>query len=369
MIFLLLSGCRQDYDYVNYESETKTLQAPDLNIATSGLYILNEGNMGSNKASLDFFNYETGVFTKNYYVQQNPTVVNSLGDVGNDIKIYKDRLYAVINLSNQVEVMEAKTAKHIGSINIPNCRYITFDENYAYVTSYAGAVVINPNYAQLGYVAKVNLSTLKIEAKTNVGFQPDELEIANGKIYVANSGGYMFPNYERTISVIDLNSFQEIKKIDVEINLSRIKKDKNGKLWVTSRGDLKNIPPNTYIIDPQTDTVIKKLNVVISDMAFYGDKVYYYGYSWNSSETATTYGVFDVNSYEKTADNFMQDNVQQQIRIPYGITVNPVNGDIFLADAKNYVSPGELFCFENSGKLKWKTTTGDIPGHFAWLFK
>ena len=30
-----------------------------------GFFLLNEGNMGSNKASLDYYDYETGVYTRN----------------------------------------------------------------------------------------------------------------------------------------------------------------------------------------------------------------------------------------------------------------------------------------------------------------
>ena len=112
--------------------------------------------------------------------------------MGNDIAIYGGRLYAVINCSNKVEVMDKWTARRIGQIDIPNCRYIKFDGGYAYVTSYAGPVVTNnPNYDQIGYVAKVDTATLQVMARCEVGFQPDELEIVNGRMYVANSGGYM----------------------------------------------------------------------------------------------------------------------------------------------------------------------------------
>ena len=37
-----------------------------------GFFLLNEGNQGSNKASLDYFDYETGVYTKNIYPERNP---------------------------------------------------------------------------------------------------------------------------------------------------------------------------------------------------------------------------------------------------------------------------------------------------------
>ena len=157
--------------------------------------------------------------------------------MGNDLAIYGSRLYAVVNCSNKVEVMDAATCVRIGQIEIPNCRYIKFHEGYAYVTSYAGPVVIDPEYEQLGYVAKVDTLTLREEARCTVGFQPDGLEIVDGKIYVANSGGYRVPNYERRVSVIDLATFKVEEEIDIDINLQYVCCDSHGGLWISSRFD------------------------------------------------------------------------------------------------------------------------------------
>lgn len=359
ILIFSVQSCREDYDYVEYGAINTGVQSPE-DIDIQGLYILNEGNMGSNKASLDFFNYSTGVFSKNYYAEQNPNVVNSLGDVGNDVAVYENQLFAVINLSNYVEVMDAKTAKHIGEIQVQNCRYINFHKGFAYITSYGGAV----GQSQPGYVVKVDAKTLQIVGRVYVGLQPDGLEVIGDKLYVANSGGYSYPNVENTVSVIDLNTFTETKKIPVAINLNKIKKDDNGRLWVTSRGNYADVPPKIHVIDPQTDTVIKDINEPISDFSFVENRMYYYGYEYTSSGTTSSYGILNTDNFEKISSNFIKNGVENDIVIPYGIIVNPINGDVFISDAKDYVSNGELFCFTKFGDLKWKVTTGDIPGHF-----
>lgn len=165
-----------------------------------GFFLLNEGNMGSNKASLDYFDYASGNYCKNIYPELNPTVQKALGDVGNDIQINGDKLFAVINVSHLVEVMDVNTARHLAAIPIPNCRYIVFNGRYAYVSSYAGKVVIDPN-ARLGYVAKVDLNSLQVVDTCDVGYQPEEMVVVGNKLYVANSGGYRVPNYDNTVSV------------------------------------------------------------------------------------------------------------------------------------------------------------------------
>lgn len=342
-------------------------------IGYKGFYLLNEGNMGSNKSTLDFFNFETGKYIRNIYAERNPEVPKEMGDVGNDIAIYGSKLYAVINASNKVEVMNAETTKRIGQVEIPNCRYIKFHEGYAYITSYAGPIEINPNYTQKGYVAKVDTATLKIVDKCIVGFQPDELEILDGKIYVANSGGYMgtgnSAGYERTVSMIDIKSFTEDKRIDVAINLHRIRADKQGNLWVTSRGDYFSKPAEIYIIDKDLKVVTDTIPIAASSMWMDDDLLYVVSsaFSYITYEYEVSYSIIDTNTRKVITQNFITDGTDKEIEKPYGIMVNPKTKDIYVTDAGNYVTSGVLYCFDKNGKKKWDVLTGDIPAHFTLL--
>jgi hypothetical protein len=336
-----------------------------------GFYLLNEGNMGSNKSTLDYFNFATKEYRHNIYATANPHVPMELGDVGNDIAIYGSKLYAVINCSNKVEVMDKRTARRIGQIEIPNCRYIKFHGRYAYVTSYAGPVEINPDYEQIGYVAKVDTATLEMVDRCLVGFQPDELEITGGKIYVANSGGYMVPNYENTVSVIDIETFTETKRIEVAINLHRLEADSLGTLWVSSRGDYYDTPSRLYWIDTRTDTFGGELPVACSEMTLDGDSLYFYSteFSYYNYEWEITFGIIDVRTKQIVTRNFLADGEEKKITMPYGIMVNPDNKDIYITDAANYIHPGLIMCFDRNGKKQWHTDTGDIPAHFAILYE
>ena len=375
IILLLLSAassCRKDLEIIQMEEEDLT---PPSQNGFAGFYLLNEGNMGSNKSTLDFFDFTTGKYQRNIYASKNPTVPKEMGDVGNDIAIYGSRLYAVINVSNKVEVMEAATAKRIGQINIPNCRYIKFHEGFAYITSYAGPVEINPDYTQKGYVAKVDTTTLAIVEKCIVGFQPDGLEITNGKIYVANSGGYMgagnTEKYEKTVSVIDLATFKEEKRIDVAYNLHHIRADKRGDLWVTSRGDYKKLPSRLYFIDKDQQQVTETLPIAVSNFYLDGDSLYIYSTEWSyvTYSNVITYGIVNTLTHQIVTRSFITDGTEKQIEIPYGLLIHPVTKDIYVTDAGNYVSPGMLYCFSKEGKKKWSVRTGDIPAHFALLPK
>ena len=366
MAMMLLVACREEqFIFVPEEVEVTLPEYTSL----QGFYLLNEGNMNSNKATLDYYNFRTGRYTRNVFAFANPNVPKEMGDVGNDLGIYGSKLYAVINCSNKIDVMDKNTVKKIGQIDIPNCRYIKFYGGYAYVTSYAGPVELSPEYTQRGYVAKIDTATLQVVDKCLVGFQPDELDIVNGKIYVANSGGYMVPNYENTVSVIDIDTFTEDSRIEIAINLQCCKADSHGMLWLSSRGDYYDNQSRLYVYDTRHQRLAKTLDLRVSNMWLDGDSLYVIGaqFSYVKMNYETTYAIINTLTMEQVSSKFITDGTDAVIVMPYGIAVNPITKDIYVTDASSYVDAGRLYCFSSDGIKKWDVRTGDIPAHFVFL--
>lgn len=363
-LFLCLA-CREDLPVLRSESEA--VSRPGSPHEIKGMFVLNEGNMGSNKCTLDFLDFRSGFYTRNIYLERNPEVVKELGDVGNDLQVYGNRLYAVINCSHYVEVMDVRTAQHIGSVNVTNCRYIVFAGDKAYVSSYAGPVQIDPN-ARPGKIVEFDVNTLQITREVVVGYQPEEMVIKDGLLYVANSGGYRFPNYDRTVSVVDLGTFEVVNTIDVAINLHRMKLAPDGLIYVSSRGDYYGTKSDVFVIDPEAQRVVGRLGVAASEMCMDGDELYLISVEWSyvSGKNEIRYTLYDTRKREILPRNFITDGTEKDISIPYGLGVNPETKEIFVSDATNYVTPGYLYCFSPEGKLKWKVRTGDIPAHFAF---
>lgn len=369
---LCLSACREDELVVPTEYELLSNESPTPGTDPSGLYLLNEGNMGSNKASIDFVDFRNAYYVRNLYAERNPSIVKELGDVGNDIQIYGSKLYAVINCSHKVEVMDARTGRRLGQVDIPNCRYIRFHKGLAYVSSYVGPVQIDPT-APKGAVYRIDTLSLQVTGKVTVGYQPEEMEIVDDYLYVANSGGYRAPDYDRTVSVVELEGLKQTSKIDVGINLHRVKKDRYNQLWVSSRGDLKSQPSNLYVLSKKEGynrmIVSDTLHISCSNMAIRGDSLYFYSAQWDESTETNriTYGIIDVRTHRILSRSFITDGTERNITVPYGIALHPSNGDIYLTDAKNYVSSGKLHCYNRHGKLKWSVRTGDIPAQMVFL--
>lgn len=369
LIVGVFSSCRGDDEKFNPGTEIPVTPPEVTESPVQGLFLLNEANMGSNKATIDYFDSETGSYFRNIYPSLNPNATMYLGDVGNDIQIYGNKLYAVINCSHYIEVMNLETARHESSLTITNCRYITFDKGYAYVSSYNGPVQVGDK-SSLGTVVKVDTTSMSIVASCPVGYQPEEMVIRDNKLYVANSGGYRVPDYDNTVSVIDLNTFKEIKKITVGINLHRMELDSQGNIYVSSRGDYLHASSKIYIID-KNDAVSKVLDIPCSNMTASGDSIYLYSTEWShlTGESTITYGIINTQTQDIVTRNFISDGTDKFITIPYGLAIHPETKEIFVTDAKDYVSPGTLYCFTPDGKKKWEVMTGDIPAHMVFTNK
>ena len=375
LILAVVSSCREDFYIIPSQNQDTGVAPTRGNIL--GMYVLNEGNMGSNKASIDFLdldeNKPTVHYLRNIYSERNPNVVKELGDVGNDIKIYGSKLWIVVNVSNKVEVATADSCKRITQINIPNCRYLAFKDGFAYVSSYVGPVKFDKD-APLGMVYKVDTVDFKKKDSVVVGYQPEELCIVDNKLYVANSGGYRAPNYDHTLSEIDLTTFKEIRKIKVGLNPHHCQVDHYGQIWVTSRGNYNDVPSRIYRLYKgrnQLYEVMDSIDTPVSGLSIVGDSLYYYGSAWNNA-TATnniSYGLINVRTHKIIDTNLFSAPQLKAITMPYGIIVNPTDRDFYLMDAKNYVSSGSLLHFKPDGTYDWTVQTGDIPGHATFVYK
>src|SRR5699024_4769480 len=232
-------------------------------------------------------------------------------------------------------VVDAHSVKRIKKIDFPQGRYITFYDGKAFATS------------SKGYVAIIDTTSLTIIDTIKVGSNPEQLAVANQKLYVANSGGFNFPHYDSTLSVIDLQTNEEIKKIDVGINVTNVVANQDGDLYAIAKGNYSDIPANLYSIDTQADTVIKTFNISATNMTMSGNKLYVYQYAfdYNTNQNTKSYMLINTQNNDVISQHFITSNIEQQINIPFGITIQPNNRHIYISAAKNYTSPRNLYHF------------------------
>ncbi|WP_455642816.1 DUF5074 domain-containing protein [Parabacteroides sp.] len=315
-----------------------------------GIYFLNSGKIGSNNAGLSCFNLNTLTMTVDTFMNVNE---RGLGDTANDMIVYGSKMYIAVYGSNIIEVtdLSGKSIKQIksdGDALLP--RFFTANEGKVYVSLYDG------------YVARLDTASLEIEQKVKVGRNPEQLVVANNKLYVANSGGldHSTPlGYDKTVSVVDLASFQETKKVEVVINPTNLVTDSQGDVYLVSTGDYGAIPNTFQRIDSKTDevTIITETNA--TEMASTGDKLYMiysqYDANWNQVISFISY---DAINEKVISDNFITDGTS--IAKPYKIGADPKTGYIYIT-ASDYKTNGDVYAFDASGKKVFQFEVGLNP--------
>jgi YVTN family beta-propeller protein len=321
------------------------------------MYALSEGLFNMNNSTLGLINFDNRTIQSDFFLSENN---RGLGDTANDMKRYGSKLWIVVNVSSQVEVLDVRSGISIKRIPFFNAtgvarqpRYITFYGNKAYVCSFDGTV------------ERIDTTSMAIEAVTTVGRNPDGITAVNGKLYVSNSGGLDIPNYDNTVSVVDINSFTETKKITVGINPFKLEADSQGDVYVVSRGNNSTIKSSWCRINSQTDEVARTFDSLqVVNFTIHNDTAYIYNYDFMTS----TYWVktFNCRTEQLISTNFITDGTTMER--PFSITVHPTNGNVYITDARNYTVKGDILCFNRNGRLLYKIASIGLNPNSVLLF-
>lgn len=342
------------------------------------LYILNEGARGMGNSSIDFYDFADGTYVTDAFPAANPDVTLGLGDTGNDLAVYGGKLWAVMNGSNLVEVMDASTMEHIRAIDVPACRDIAFSGRYAYVTSWAGNV--SDDGDRTGMVYRIDINSLSIAGTVEVGYQPEDIAVLDGKIYVANSGG-MTDGYDNRLSIIDEESFSLERAVEIAANICDIAPDAYGRLWISSPGDYYSVHSGIYVYDTVSGTVLKSepgANILpewindirVSSMYSTGSHLWVLGNEneWDYTAGAGKYCLYTIDCQALTMTRTeLSRTGAESISNPYGIWVSPDEKTIAITDAASYTEPGYILFLDANLNFVSSFQTGFLPGHFAVL--
>lgn len=323
-------------------------------IERNGIFILNEGDMNHNNSTISYYNLRNGYRNADIF-----TTVNNrgLGDTGNDLQQYGSKLYCVVNVSENIQVMNLYTAKVVGTVSLTgkSPRRICFSGAKAYVSCFDGTVV------------RIDTATLAVDAVVAVGPNPEGVCIANGKLYVANSGGLSNPNYGSSVSVVDLSNFSIIGNIPVVINPTRLYVSSNQQdIYLISNGDYIDVNSCLQKISTVTDEVVKTYDFEITNMCIFGTKAYLYSSNYDISDPEYTIKVMDLTSDEIINDHFISDNTV--LHIPYCIAVNPQTWDVYISDVQNFTVNGDVYCFGPDGKRKFSFEAGVNPSTMVFVY-
>lgn len=305
-------------------------------VAAKPILILNEGGMNLGNSTLAAYYPLTDTAVQvNIFRKVNGC---DLGDLGNNMKVYRDNVYIIVSGSNKIEVVDY-WGKSITTIAMEGRgpREIVFHEEYAYVTVFDSTV------------SRINVNTFSIDKTIAVGASPEGICVAGNKLYVANSGGQNYPNYGKTVSVIDIETFTELKKIEVNTNPTVVVADNYGDVYVISNGNYDAIAPALQRISVEKDSLVQTFDFVADNMVVKGNLAYL---SYNDYTTySSTVKVFNMQT-EKIVNEDLLDGFTA-INAIYAMDIDQKTGDLYLMDARNYAG-GDVYSFTKEGVLRFK---------------
>ncbi|SEA01912.1 hypothetical protein SAMN05444145_101303 [Alistipes timonensis JC136] len=318
----------------------------------TGLFITNEGMFQYGNATLSYYDPETKSVENEVFYRANAM---KLGDVAQSMTIRDGVGWIVVNNSHVIFAIDINTFKEVGRItNLASPRYIHFvSDEKAYVTQIWDnrIFIVNPKrYEITGYIECPNMAMESGSTEQMVQY-----------------GKYVFVNcwsYQNRILKIDTETDRVVDELVVGIQPTSLVMDKNYKLWTITDGGYEKSPygyetPSLYRIDAARFEIEKQFRFKPGDSPSEvqingeGDKLFWINNDiWSMDVEADRVPVRPFLKYRDTKY--------------YGLTVNPRNGDVYVADAIDYQQQGVIYRYTADGEPVDEFYVGVTPGAFCW---
>lgn len=316
---------------------------------TSGIYVINNGNMSSSIAgSLTTYNVN-GETTQNAFQKANNS---SLGDIPQCAIQADGNLYIGVYQSNVVWVCDPYTMLAKKCINFTgneasNPRTFVEKNGKVYVAMYTG------------YVVEIDTKSNEVTRTVKVGPNPEGMAIVGNKLYVANSDGmnYQGGNADCYISVVNLGNFTEESRIqDTSKVLNPTAMCTNGnQAFVLCMGNYADVPATIKRIN--SDNTVTDI-CPATMMAIRGNELYAINAPYGASE-------FTYKVYNTASGSELRDMVSQKVDYPAGIVVDSATGDICIlsytlsaAGYAQYREPCYANVYTSDGTFRYKFDCG-----------
>lgn len=352
-ILFTLAGCMKD-------DELWVSEAPEFDLPTSGIFIINEGNFMYGNASLTYYDPETRDVFDDVFFQANAL---PLGDVAHSMTIRDSLGYVVVNNSGRIYIINTKTFEVQGKIaGLTSPRYLHFiSETKAYVSDlYARSIaVVNPQTGNVtGSINVNNSSSENYQHATEQMLQYDRFVYTNCW------------SYGNQILVIDSDLDLVIDSIEVKKQPNSMVLDRNHALWVLCDGGVEGSSfGNEQAGLMRIGAGSKEAELLYEfpsgeyprDLKINGtgDTLYYI------NGDVYRYAVPGSGNPELLVESPYEGNLGTGF---YGLAVDPISSEIYVADAIDFVQRGMVYRFSQEGVAIDTFQTGIAPGAFCFNF-
>lgn len=350
-VVLLLSSC-MGYGPMEEESfDVGGLPGDGTEVTGLGLFITNEGNFMYGNASLSYYDTRTNHVENEVFARAN---AQKLGDVAHSMVVRNGIGWVVVNNSGVIFAIDINTFREVGRITgftSPRCICFLSDDK-AYVTQ-----IWDPRI----FIVDPHTFEVTGHVMTDMDYETGSTE------QMAVWDKYLFTNcwsYNNCILKIDTETDEVVDKLVVGIQPKSLVLDCHGRLWTVTDGGYEGSPygyeaPVLCCIDPDSFTIVRQYRFRLGDhpsevtLNGAGDTLYWINDDvWRMS----------VDDEQLPARPFIESSGTRY----YSLTVNPVDGDVYVADALDYAQNGVVLRYTADGELTDSFTVGITPGSFCW---
>lgn len=320
-----------------------------------GVFILNEGNFGTPSGSVSFLSDSAGHTVKNDIFKK-ANADRPLGDVLQDMAIYEDRAFIVANNSNKLEIVNAYTFKTTHVIALKQPRYVAvLNKEKAYVTEWV-------KYGEPGQVSVIDLNTNTVVKTIATGPMPEQLKIANGKLYVAVSGA-------NQVLVINTATDTIEKAILTPDSPSELETDLRNNLWILSAGNVVYNPDYSTDYSKTTPGALSMLNTVtdfISTTYTFPSNQSIPGNLTINGSKNKLYFTYQGKTYVQPSNANTLSNTVFINRSFYGLDVDPDTDIIYGSDNNGFAGEGTVMVYNADGTKLHEFKAGIGPNKFVF---
>jgi hypothetical protein len=184
-----------------------------------------------------------------------------LGDVAQSMIIFNEIAYIVVNNSNKIEVVDAKTFKKQSTITLPKSpRYMLAIGSKAYVSTIS--------FNNTGEIYVIDLNTNTIVKTIKAQGWTEQMLIVNNQVLVANPGG-------KQIYFLNTTNNTITDSVSVLAGGYNMVRDENNKVWVlcdgidgydTSGNPIRVANAAFYKLNPLNKTIENQLTFAVSNI-------------------------------------------------------------------------------------------------------
>lgn len=303
---------------------------------TTDILIGCEGNFGWGNASLSSYNPLNGDVTNQVFTGVNGF---SLGDVLQDITATNGKLYVTMNNSGKIVVMDTSDYTFLGEIqglNSPRF-FEALNNSKGYVSDlYANSIQV------------INLSTNVVSSSIPTQRWTEHLLIHDDYLYAsAPDTNWVFRINTLTNSIEDT--------ITVGLAPSGMVTDKNDKMWILTSGGTNEELAKLVRYNPTSNVIEQTLtfndlsespgNLRIDEKR---ENIYFL------NDGLQTMSIFDTSVPVSKA-------IPTNGSVFYGMNVDPINKDVYITDAVDYVQQGKVYRYDSIFQPLDTFTVGIIP--------